>query len=185
VADDPPPGLRAVVLVDGGYLEPSDRIELGVPDGADREEMVAFMREAEARFPDWESARDAIAKLVGTEELTPVTETAFRETLTEVDGELREATPPERSADMLISFMTHPIGVAARAATVRVPTLLIAADLPLEVRAIKQRAWERCAAASPLIELRVAEGRNHHVLLGVPRECTALMSAWLSPHLQR
>ena len=89
VAGDPPPGLRAVVLVDGGYLEPADRVELGAPDAPDREAMVAAMREAEARFPDWESARAAIAQFVGTEELTPATEAAFRGTLTEVGGELR------------------------------------------------------------------------------------------------
>jgi pimeloyl-ACP methyl ester carboxylesterase len=185
VAVDPPPGLGAVVLVDGGYLEPSDGVELGLPDGSDRDAMVAFMREGEARFPDWESARGEIARLVGTDDITPATEAAFRETLTEADGELREAAPPEQSADMLMAFVTHPIDVGARAAAVRVPTLLIAAGLPPEVRGIKQRAWERFVATSPLIELQVAEGWGHHALLATPAECTAVISAWLSPHLQQ
>lgn len=185
VADDQPPGLRAVVLVDGGYLGPSDRIELGAPDAADREAMVASMREAEARFPDWESARDAIAQFVGAEELAPATEAAFRETLTVVDGELREAAPPERAADMLMSFTSAGIDVRARAAAVCVPTLLIAAGQPPESREIKQRAWERFASASPLIELHVAEDWGHHALLATTQECTAVISAWLSPHLQQ
>jgi pimeloyl-ACP methyl ester carboxylesterase len=115
VADDPPPGLRAVVLVDGGYLEPVDRVELGAPDAADREAMVASMRENEARFPDWETARGEIAKFVGTEELTPETEAAFRESLTEIDGELREAAPPERAADLLMSIASAAIDVRTRA----------------------------------------------------------------------
>jgi pimeloyl-ACP methyl ester carboxylesterase len=142
VADDPPPGLLAVVLVDGGYLEPADRVELGAPDAGDREAMVASMREAEARFPDWETARGEIAKFVGTEELTPETEASFRESLTEIDGELREAAPPERAADLLMSITSAAIDVRARAAAVRVPTLLIAAGQPPESREIKQRALE-------------------------------------------
>jgi pimeloyl-ACP methyl ester carboxylesterase len=185
VADDPPPGLRAVVLVDGGYLEPADRVELGAPDAADREAMVASMREAEPRFPDWESARGWIAQFLGTEELTPATEAAFRESLTEVDGELREAAPPERSADLLMSLTSAAIDVRARAAAVCVPTLLIAAGQPPESREIKQRAWERFASASPLIELHVAEDWGHHALLATTQECAAVVSAWLSPHLQQ
>jgi pimeloyl-ACP methyl ester carboxylesterase len=185
VADDPPPGLRAVVLLDGGYLERSDRIELGAPDHGDREAMVAAMREAEARFPDWESARSEIARFVGTEELTPATEAAFREALTEIDGELREAAPPERSADLLMSFTSAATDVRARAAAVGVPTLLIAAGQPPDVRETKQRAWERFASASPLIELHVAEDWGHNALLANTRECTAVISAWLSPHLQQ
>jgi pimeloyl-ACP methyl ester carboxylesterase len=185
VADDPPPGLRAVVLVDGGYLEPADRVELGAPDAADREAMVGSMREAEARFPDWESAREWIAQFVGTEELTPATEAAFRESLTEVDGELREAAPPERSADLLMSLTSAGIDVRARAAAVCVPTLLIAAGRPPESREIRQRAWERFASASPLIELHVAEDWGHQALLATTQECTAIASAWLSPHLQQ
>jgi pimeloyl-ACP methyl ester carboxylesterase len=152
VADDPPPGLRAVVLVDGGYLEPMDRVELGAPDAADREAMVASMRENEARFPDWETARGEIAKFVGTEELTPETEAAFRESLTEIDGELREAAPPERAADLLMSIASAAIDVRTRAAAVCVPTLLIAAGQPPESREIKQRAWGK-------VRLRVAAHR--------------------------
>jgi pimeloyl-ACP methyl ester carboxylesterase len=185
VADHPPPGLRAVVLVDGGYLEPADRVELGAPDAADREAMVASMRQAEARFPDWESARGEIAKFIGTEDLTPATEAAFREMLTEVDGELREAAPPERSADLLMSLNRAAIDVRARAAAVQVPTLLIAAGQPPEFREIKQRAWESFAAASPLIDVHVAEDWGHNALLATTQECTAVIGAWLSPHRQR
>jgi pimeloyl-ACP methyl ester carboxylesterase len=185
VAADPPPGLRAVVLVDGGYLEPADRVALGAPDAADREAVVAFMRQGEARFPDWETARGEIAKFVGTEELTPETEAAFRESLTEIDGEFREVAPPERAADLLTSITSAAIDVRARAAAVRVPTLLIAAGQPPESREIKQRAWERFAAASPFIELHVAEDWGHNALLANTQECTAVIGAWLSPHLER
>lgn len=185
VANDPPPGLRAVVLVDGGYLEAADRTDLGAPDTTDREALVASMRQAEARFPDWESARGEIAKFVGTDELTPAAEAAFRETLEEVDGELREAAPPERSADLLMSFTSGAGEVGARAAAIKVPTLLIAAGQPPEAREIKRRAWERFAAASPLIELHVAEDWGHNALLATPQKCAAVISAWLSPHLQR
>ena len=185
IAADPPPGLRAVVLVDGGYLGPSDRVALGAPDAADREAMVASMRQAEPRFPDWETARGEIARFIGTEELTPAAEAAFRETLTEVDGELREAAPPERSADLLLSLASAASDVRARAAAVEVPTLLIAAGQPPELREIKQRAWERFAAASPLIEFHVAEDWGHNALLATAQECTAVIGAWLSPHMQR
>jgi pimeloyl-ACP methyl ester carboxylesterase len=147
--------------------------------------MVASMRQAEPRFPDWETARGEIARFIGTEELTPATEAAFRETLTEVDGELREAAPPERSADLLLSAASAASDVRARAAAVEVPTLLIAAGQPPELREIKQRAWESFAAASPLIELHVAEDWGHNALLATAQECAAVIGAWLSPQMQR
>jgi pimeloyl-ACP methyl ester carboxylesterase len=173
------------VLVDGGYLEQADRVALGAPDAGDRDAVVASMREGEARFPDWETARGEFAKFVGTEELTPAAEAAFRELLTETDGELREVAPPERSADLLMSVANAEIDARARAAAVSVPTLLIAAGQPPESREIKQRAWERFAAASPLIELHVAEDWGHNALLASTDECAAVISAWLSPHMQQ
>lgn len=110
VAAEPPSSLRAVVLIDGGYLEPADAVELGMPDGSDRNEMVAYMREHQARFADWEAAGTAFANLLDTEELTPACEAAFRETLIEVDGGFRQAASPELFADALMPFMTdlHP-----------------------------------------------------------------------------
>jgi hypothetical protein len=64
-------------------------------------------------------------------------------------------------------------------------TLLALPARSYELRAVGQPAWEKCAAASPLIDLQVAEGRNHPLLLGAPQECTAVISAWLVPHLQQ
>ncbi len=113
------------MLVDGGYFEPADRVQLGMPDGSSLAAMVAFMRASESRFPDWQAARASIAAYLGTDEVTPAAEAAFRENMIEVDGELREAAPPERSAALFMPFMTDPVGVRARAAAVAVPTLLI------------------------------------------------------------
>ena len=183
VAAEPPSNLRAVVLVDGGYLEPADAVELGMPGGSDRDEMVAYMREHKARFADWEAARTALATLLETEELTPALEVAFRETLTEVDGELRQTASPELLTDALMPFMTEPFDVRALASRAAIPMLLIAVGLPSHVRSTKQRAWEKFAALPPLIEVHVAEDWGHNPLLTAPNDCAALINAWLSEYL--
>jgi pimeloyl-ACP methyl ester carboxylesterase len=183
VAAEPPSNLGAVVLIDGGYLEPADAVELGMPDGSDRDEMVAYMREQQARFADWEAARTAFATLLDPEELTPAFEAAFRETFIELDGELRQAASPELLTDALMPFMTDPFDVRALASSIAIPTLLIAAGLPTRVRSTKQQAWERFAAMSPLIDVHVAEGWGHNPLLTASNDCAAVINAWLSRQL--
>jgi pimeloyl-ACP methyl ester carboxylesterase len=56
VAAEPPVGLRAVVLVDGGYMDAATRAALGLPTAASRGELIAWLLENSPRFADWGAA---------------------------------------------------------------------------------------------------------------------------------
>ena len=159
VANDPPDGLKAVVSIDGGYLDAATRGALGLPTDAGQAELAAWMAENGPRFADWDTAIREIGAMWDAT-ATPEVEEAVRDAFVEVDGRLRTAAPPDRLADLLLAFLHEDIDGRARGT--RVPTLLIACGQPPERAAIKRPAWEAFAQASPSIELRVADEWGHN-----------------------
>jgi pimeloyl-ACP methyl ester carboxylesterase len=169
--------LRAVVLIDGGYMSPRDLAELGWPDAqADRRELVGWLTQHIARFPDWDTALREVAGMFDCE-VTPALEAYLREELIEVDGEIREAASPDRLADLLAAARGRDVPALAR--EIAIPTLLIASGKPPEHRALRQRAWERFAGASPQIELHVAEAWSHNPIIQAPEASSSLIADWL------
>ncbi|MGD0981901.1 MAG: alpha/beta hydrolase, partial [Solirubrobacteraceae bacterium] len=180
VATDPPAGLRAVVLIDGGYLTPRDFTELGWPDAqAERTELVAWLTNNIPHFPDWPTAIREVAAMFGTE-VTSALEAYLREELIEVDGEVRDPASPERLADLLVAARGR--NVPALAPDIAIPTLLIACGKPAAHRALRQEAWQRFADASPHIELHVAEAWSHNPIIQEPEASCNLIANWLRTH---
>jgi len=177
VATDPPAGLRAVVLIDGGYMSPSDLAELGWPDAqAERTELVAWLTNNNAHFPDWPTAIREVAVMFDCD-VTPALEAYLREELIEVDGEIREPASPERLADLLVAARGR--DVPALAPDIAIPTLLIACGKPPEHRALRQQAWQRFADASPYIDLHVAGAWSHNPIIQNPEASSNLIADWL------
>ena len=180
VANEPPDGLKAVVLIDGGYLDAATRGALGMPTDAGRAELIAWMAENRPRFPDWDTAIREIGAMWDAG-ATPEVEEAVRDAFVEVDGEVRSAAPPDRIADLLLAFLHQDIDDRARGT--RVPTLLIACGHPPERAAIKRPAWEAFADASPLIEVRVADEWGHNPPLQDAAGAARMVAEWLRPYL--
>jgi pimeloyl-ACP methyl ester carboxylesterase len=180
VAADPPVGLRAVVLVDGGYMDAATRAALGLPTAASRGELIAWLLENSPRFADWDEAVHGFAEMLGAEP-SAVIEAYVREVLTEVDGEICAATPPERVADLLSAVVHQDFAALAR--SVAVPTLLVACGQPAESRVHKEPAWQAFANASSLIELHVASDWGHNPLLQDPQAAASVISNCLRAHL--
>lgn len=182
VANDPPDGLKAVVLIDGGYLDAATRGALGLPTDAGQAELAAWMAENGPRFADWDTAIREIGAMWDAT-ATPEVEEAVRDTFVEVDGEVCTAAPPDRLADLLLAFLHEDIDGRARGT--RVPTQLIACGQPPERAAIKQPAWEAFAQASPLIELRVADEWGHNPPLQDAAGTARMVAEWLGPYLAK
>ena len=180
IASNPPAGLRAVVLIDGGHLGVREFAALGQPaPQAGRAELLAWVRENRLAFPDWETAVRTLADMIGGE-VTPELEAYAREIFVERDGEIRDRAPAELVAEMVAVAREHDPDVAAGIA---VPTLLIAcAQLP-ETRAIREPAWQRFADASPQVELHVGEDWRHNPTLQDPQASSKLIADWLAAHL--
>jgi pimeloyl-ACP methyl ester carboxylesterase len=180
VAADPPAGLRAAVLLDGGFIDAAAMAELGMPVTSGREPLIAWMQANGLRFPDWETATRELAGIIGGEP-TEMVEAYVRDVFAEVDGEIRERISPEAAADQVLAVVEH--DVLSRARRVQIPTLLIASGQPAEVRDIRERAWRRFAEASPLIELRVEDAWGHNAIVQDPGAATRLIADWLQQHL--
>ena len=181
VAGEPPAGLRAAVLIDGGFMDAKGMADLGMPATAGRAALIGRLEANAPRFPDWEIAIRELAPMFGSAP-TPVFETYIREILTEADGEIRDLTPPDRMADLILAVFDQDI--PALAARVAVPALLIACGAPAERRPIRERAWRAFASASPLVELHVAEDWAHNPILQDPEGSSRLIANWLKPHLR-
>jgi pimeloyl-ACP methyl ester carboxylesterase len=180
IACAPPKRLRAVVLIDGGFLTAQGMAELGMPVTGERAALADWLSQTAPSFPDRDGAVRELAAIVGAR-VTPAFETYVREATAEVDGAIREPTAPERIAELLRAVLGA--GVPARAAQTSVPTLLDRLR-PAGRAAERSRAPVAAFAdASPLIELAVAEEWDHNPALSDPDACGALIGDWLHAHL--
>ena len=180
VAGDPPAGLRAVVLIDGGFLDARGMAGLGMPVTASRAALIGWLEANAPRFPGWETAIRELATMFGSAP-TPALETYLRELFTEANGEIRDLTPPDRMADLILAVFHH--DVPALAARVAVPSLLIACGQPTEHRPAREKAWRAFASASPLVDLHVADDWAHNPILQDPEASSSLITDWLHRHL--
>jgi pimeloyl-ACP methyl ester carboxylesterase len=180
VAANPPTGVDAAVLIDGGFLTAADYVELGMPISGGRAELLAWMEANEVHFPDWDTAFRELAVIVGSE-VTPALQAYVRDVLAEVDGEIRERARPHRMADLLLGVVDH--DARARAERIEIPTLLIACGEPAERRATRERAWTRVAEASPLIDLHLVDEWRHNPILQDPERASSMIVDWLRAHL--
>jgi pimeloyl-ACP methyl ester carboxylesterase len=181
LAGDPHAGLRAAVLIDGGFLDADAFVALGMPAKAERAELAAWMQANESRFSDWDTAFRELAVLIGSE-VTPALEAYVRDVFVADDGEIRERARPDSMADLLLAVLDQ--DVRDRAERIRIPTLLIACGKPRERRAVREKAWTQLAESSDLIDLRVVEGWYHNPIVQDPERAASLIVRWLEPYLE-
>ena len=180
LAANPPAGLRAAVLIDGGFLAPEDYVEIGMPVTSGRDELIAWMGANAPDFPDWDTAFQELAIMIGGE-VTPALEAYVRDVFADVDGEVRQRARVDHMADLLLGVVDH--DTRARAEAIKVPTLLIACGEAAGHRASKERAWTQLAQASALIELQVVQGWRHNPILQDPERFVRLIVDWLAVHV--
>jgi len=180
VACDPPRGLSAVVLIDGGFMDLERLAEVGMPATSGRAALISWLDANTPRFPSWDAAISGLAAMSAGQR-TPALEAYVRDLLVEVDGEIRDLTPAARMADLILAVMRQdPRTVGPN---LRVPTLLIACGKPDEHRATREQAWRSFAETSPLIELHVFDDWGHNPVLQDPATVTSVISGWLAQHL--
>jgi pimeloyl-ACP methyl ester carboxylesterase len=180
VGCDPPKGLRAIVLIDGGFLTVRDLASIGMPVLSGRTELVAWLQSNVLRFPDWETAVRELARME-TAEITPAFEAYAHEVMVEVDDEIRAASSSEQLAEPLLAVMKA--DVLALGAALKVPALLVACGQPLSSRAVREKAWQDFVAASPLVDLHVEDEWAHNPALQDPEATASLIGAWLRAHI--
>jgi pimeloyl-ACP methyl ester carboxylesterase len=180
VATAPPAGLQAAVLIDGGFMDAEDMLELGMPITRGRTELVDWLAANTLRFPDWDTATRELAAMISSHE-TPALKAYVQEVFAEIDGEVRERATPDHAADLLLATFDHEIRVMAE--KLAVPTLLIACGQPADRRASRETAWQTFTAGSSLVELHVAHDWGHNPIFQDPESFSSLIANWLQGHL--
>lgn len=108
VATAPPAGLQAAVLIDGGFMEAEDMVELGMPITRGRTELVEWLAANTLRFGDWDTATRELAAMTLSRE-TPALKAYVRDVFAEIDGEVRERATPDHAADLLVATFDHEV----------------------------------------------------------------------------
>jgi pimeloyl-ACP methyl ester carboxylesterase len=174
-----PAALRALVLVDGGFIPGEARLDFGLPVGDDRDSLLAFAREAMSEHESWAEAFAELREVAGGN-WPPHGEAIGREVFAEVDGRVREHASATGAAAVFDALGSHDARACAeRIRDADLPTLLIVGGRTPYLEA-KRRAWERFAAeGAPAVELHVDLETGHHPLLEAPDEYLPLIARWL------
>jgi len=176
VGCEPPERLRAIVLIDGGFMTASDFVAIGMPVLSGPAELVAWMQANALRFPDWGTATHELARME-TAEITPSFEAYVREVMVDRDGEICAARTAEQLAEPLLAVLRA--DVLALGSTLKVPALLVACGQPLDSRPVREKAWQDFAAGSPLVELHLENEWSHNQVLRDPEAIAGLIGPWL------
>jgi pimeloyl-ACP methyl ester carboxylesterase len=165
--------VAALVLVDGGYLDPEH------DHGETLDEVREYWRSQPGwRFPTWDAAvaesREAFTRW------SPGLETYVRSAYRDEIGEVVSTMGPDvYTAAMHAIDRSPPSGVHARLGDTGVPVLLLGATVPEHEDARRRRWAERFAADVPQAEVRRVEGAPHLMLEALPEETARAIGDWL------
>lgn len=168
-----PERVAALVLIDGGYLDPINE------NGDTLEELRAHWRsQGGFRFPSWEAAMDDARPWLAR--WTPEIEEYVRSAFNEVNGEVVSAMTPDTYAAAMHGIdRAPPSTVHERLGETAVPILLLGATVP-EHEDERRRRWaERFAKAVPQAEVRRIEGAPHLMLEALPEQTAVAIADWL------
>jgi pimeloyl-ACP methyl ester carboxylesterase len=168
-----PERIAAVVLIDGGYLDPINE------NGETLEELRAHWRAQQGfRFPSWEAALDDARPWMPR--WTPEIEEYVRSAFREVNGEIVAAPSPDTYAAAMHGIdRTPPSTAHARLGETGVPVLVLGATVPEHEDARRRRWAERFAADVPQADVRRIEGAPHLMLEARPEETARTIAHWL------
>jgi pimeloyl-ACP methyl ester carboxylesterase len=174
VAATHPERVEALVLLDGGYLGPSDDL------GASLRMLRRHWRSQPElwSYDSWEAVDDdARAQLT---RWTPALAETCRSAYREENGKVVSIMGPDVYAAVIWGVLRAPPAEAlARLGASGVPTLLLAATVPPEEEERRRPARERFGELVPQGEIRLMETR-HSVLEDAPEETARAIGEWLT-----
>jgi lipase len=174
VAGSHPERIEALVLLDGGYLGPSDDLGASLP-------MLRRHWRSQPElwsYDSWEAVEeDARAQLT---RWTPALAESCRSAYREENGKVVSIMGPDVYAAVIWGVLRAPPAEAlVRLGASGVPTLLLAATMPPEEEERRGPARERFGELVPQGEIRLMETR-HSVLEDAPEETARAIGEWLT-----
>ena len=168
-----PDRVGALVLIDGGYLDPINE------NGDTLAELREHWRSQEGfRFSSWEAVLEDAQPWFTR--WTPELEAAIKSAFREEEGEVVSSMSPDVYAAAMHGIdRTPPSTVHRRLGETGVPVLLLGATEPEHEDARRKRWAARFAADVPQAEVRRIEGAPHLMLEVRPEETAREIADWL------
>jgi pimeloyl-ACP methyl ester carboxylesterase len=170
-----PERVTALVLVDSGHLDYADEPEADL--GRSLESISAEAETARLRAPD----RAGVARELELDADDPVV-TAFLEGMTDdgAGGLVSRTFGTSRGAALYHLMRVRQSEQWAAIAGAEIPTLLLLATQPDDLRARNETAAARFRAAVPQADVRFIEGASHSLITDLRDEFGATVRDWLA-----
>ena len=169
-----PDRVRALVLVDSGHLDYADQPEADL--GKSLEELSSEAEAARRRAPD----RAGVAKDLELAIDDPVV-TAFLEGVMDdgAGGLISRTVGTSRGAAMYHLIRARQSDQWPAIADARIPTLLLLATKPDDIRSMNEAGAARFGDAVPHADIRFIEGATHSLITDLRDEFGRIVADWL------
>lgn len=170
-----PERIKALVLVDSGHLDYADEPEADLSRSL--ESISAEAEAARVRAPD----RAGVARELELDADDPVV-TAFLEGMTDdgAGGLISRTLGTSRGAALYHLMRARQSEQWAAIAGAGIPTLLLLATQPDDLRARNETAAARFRAAVPQADVRFIEGATHSLITDLRDDFGAIVAEWLA-----
>lgn len=172
-----PERVRALVLVDSGHLDYGETPDADL--GASLEGMTAEAEAERLRLPD----RATLVRELDVADDDPIVD-AFLEGMMD-DGEgglIARTLGSSRAAAMYHLMRAVQSSRWAQIDAAGIPTLLLLATMPEEIRRLNEPAAARFKAAIPRADVRFIEGGSHSLVTDMREEFGRTVASWLQEH---
>jgi pimeloyl-ACP methyl ester carboxylesterase len=170
-----PERFDRLALLDSGYLESSDWMDVG----ASHEERKARAEEAreELVFADWAQLRDALTPPRGWDRQL---EAAIRWTVRESSGRFEPRAEAASYADVLESLVDVELGPSqSQIAAAAVPVLCLVATEPASDEDVRKRSLDRLTSRIARAEVVPVHGAGHDLVREAPLPVAREIGRWL------
>jgi pimeloyl-ACP methyl ester carboxylesterase len=172
-----PERVRALVLVDSGHLDYADQPDVNLSETL--EQLTATAEAARIRTKD----RASIAADLELPIDDPVVDAFLEGVIDDGEGGLISRTlGSSRAAAMYHLMRARQSERWAAIAAEQIPTLLLLATEPEDLRVTNEAAAERFRGAVPQAEVRFVEGATHSLITDLRGRFGTIVAEWLGQH---
>ncbi|MEB2300150.1 alpha/beta hydrolase [Lysinibacillus xylanilyticus] len=168
-----PKQLKAIILLDGGYLSPQD---LEVTLENELQDIEKFCNEV--NFPSWdvffESEKEELSRW--SEEL----EEASRAQVKEQDGEIRLTISTFTGQSMIKGIHVEPVTDIVE--QVHCPALLIRATKPVELESTRKKSIQILQSRIKNLDIEPIADAGHDIFREAPKDVANKIRTWVENH---
>lgn len=165
-----PKKVRSLILLDGGYVQTTERDSLE----EELENLVEFHNSV--RFPSWEAFIESEKSELPrwSDDL----EAASRSQVKAIDGEIRLALPISTAQAIVKGIFAEPTSAITH--QVKCPVLLLRSSLPEEMEELREKSAEKFLQNTLNAKVRIIPNTTHDMYRDAPETVVNHIKDWVS-----